>query len=837
TNPTRNGEAYTDPLFSLGEVTSSGDLPLLDQTNPSSDDSLYQVSVEGGLTAGFYQATLVLHYTNAAGKAKTAQATLTFDVEKVPWEVGELAHTVSVNQDEVTIEVTGGVPAGAAVEYSRDQAQWHDPVAESSQDAWVSDLDFGTEYQFWARIKGDANHDTSAPVLLEAKVYTDYQTPVWDEVLRVNYANEQLEFLPGQVPAEFAVEAAGQAIGANGSLTALADGGGGPINLWRPGTNDFRVGPRSSGVVSRSVAGRRVAPTRKTQANPTGLITTVPAESMTKPTGKIVNPEDNPIEYRTAGSQGVWTLAQTGTASFVAFGTYEVRYPATESEFASAAVSGVFVNFVGNDFQITWTDATNGTGASGSQITGAMDATLGEAVQNGWTVVGSHQLAVAATTNTVAGAAFYRWNWTNTGADPAPTPGVTTEPAHTYVWTVTAAGAIGLEVEAFLPRTVEFDLGGASGDVPAISNTLADPDYDITLPPASAMNRPGYAFAGWNTLANGEGTSYASGAAYTMTAPEATLYAQWTSTSAKLLTLSGQTVRVTGGSGGQAEPFTAAITVPNYVTAVDATAAEVSAGAAAALFTDSDYAAAGDVDLTVPGTAYHAYVKVTAADGVTTTYWDVAVTRVNSGDKTLYSVGGQAFVAGTTDYTVPYGVAELVFGGNGNVLVAPGASATINGQARAALMVGPNPVTIVVTAEDGSAVTHDLTITRQASGPVRLVAVAGEEVVFDSPTEDGSGSTDVAPVEGSVTVDNAVAELTDASLATTDGVQAQAGLFEAGFATALADPVVLSPSVPVWIYIKVTPAEGTPAYYKVEVTRRPSADASLYVVAGVPVYT
>jgi uncharacterized repeat protein (TIGR02543 family) len=40
------------------------------------------------------------------------------------------------------------------------------------------------------------------------------------------------------------------------------------------------------------------------------------------------------------------------------------------------------------------------------------------------------------------------------------------------------------------------------------------------------MAYTGYAFTGWNTLANGTGTAYADGASYPFSA-NATLYAQW----------------------------------------------------------------------------------------------------------------------------------------------------------------------------------------------------------------------------------------------------------------------------------------------------------------------
>ncbi|MDE3107909.1 MAG: InlB B-repeat-containing protein [Acidobacteriota bacterium] len=70
---------------------------------------------------------------------------------------------------------------------------------------------------------------------------------------------------------------------------------------------------------------------------------------------------------------------------------------------------------------------------------------------------------------------------------------------------------------------VTFNLGGASGSLSNVSGTVGE---SIVLPGASSMIRPGFVFVGWNTSADGSGTSYAPGASYVLgTAP--TLYAQW----------------------------------------------------------------------------------------------------------------------------------------------------------------------------------------------------------------------------------------------------------------------------------------------------------------------
>ena len=78
-------------------------------------------------------------------------------------------------------------------------------------------------------------------------------------------------------------------------------------------------------------------------------------------------------------------------------------------------------------------------------------------------------------------------------------------------------------VFAYEAFDVTYDANGGSG---APSAQLKRKDTDLTLSTA-VPTRTGYTFAGWNTAADGSGTSYAAGATYTADA-DVTLYAQWT---------------------------------------------------------------------------------------------------------------------------------------------------------------------------------------------------------------------------------------------------------------------------------------------------------------------
>jgi len=74
-------------------------------------------------------------------------------------------------------------------------------------------------------------------------------------------------------------------------------------------------------------------------------------------------------------------------------------------------------------------------------------------------------------------------------------------------------------------RTVTFNANGADGGtVPAA--ITAGAGSDLKLPGPGTLKRYGYIFEGWNTNADGSGTTYPAGASYT--GGGATLYAVWT---------------------------------------------------------------------------------------------------------------------------------------------------------------------------------------------------------------------------------------------------------------------------------------------------------------------
>jgi len=114
------------------------------------------------------------------------------------------------------------------------------------------------------------------------------------------------------------------------------------------------------------------------------------------------------------------------------------------------------------------------------------------------------------------GKTFGGWNTQSNGG------GTNYEVGATY--TVTGNVTLYAKWQSTIQYTVTYNANGASGSVPTAQTV--DPGTEITLPGVGSMSNIGKTFDGWNTQANGNGTSYAEGAAYTVNA-NATFYAKW----------------------------------------------------------------------------------------------------------------------------------------------------------------------------------------------------------------------------------------------------------------------------------------------------------------------
>ena len=94
--------------------------------------------------------------------------------------------------------------------------------------------------------------------------------------------------------------------------------------------------------------------------------------------------------------------------------------------------------------------------------------------------------------------------------------------------------------------TLTYDGNGSTeGTVPVDSVGYEEGLTVTVLGNSGALVNPGYSFTGWNTAADGSGSSYAQGTQFTIGASDITLYAQWSLNSTWALVYVGN-----GNTGG-----------------------------------------------------------------------------------------------------------------------------------------------------------------------------------------------------------------------------------------------------------------------------------------------
>jgi uncharacterized repeat protein (TIGR02543 family) len=139
--------------------------------------------------------------------------------------------------------------------------------------------------------------------------------------------------------------------------------------------------------------------------------------------------------------------------------------------------------------------------------------------------VGASPLTLSTPTN--SGYIFLGWNTALGGGGVSYAAGASYSPISNITlyaqWTIApAAGSI----------TIVFVPNGAIGAVTWTTTTMG---AAITLPNGSSLTNAGHTFAGWNTNALGTGTNYLGSTSFVVTSP-IFLYAQWTATSADVVT-------------------------------------------------------------------------------------------------------------------------------------------------------------------------------------------------------------------------------------------------------------------------------------------------------------
>ncbi len=224
---------------------------------------------------------------------------------------------------------------------------------------------------------------------------------------------------------------------------------------------------------------------------------------------------------------------------------------------------------------------------------------------------------------------------------------------------------------------------------------------------------------------------------------------------------------------------------------------------------------------------------VTAQDGITTITYTLVVTRAPSTDATLSNLAISSgtltpvFTPATTSYTasVPSTVASITVTpttNNAGATVSVNGVAVISGAASApiALLVGPNTITTLVTAQDGiTTSTYTIVITRGPSTDATLSNLA---------ISSGTLTPAFAPLVTSYTagVANTVASITVTPTTSDAGATVSVNGTAVPSGTASA-PIALIVGTNI-ITTVVTAQDGlTKSTYTITVTRAPSAAATL----------
>jgi len=241
--------------------------------------------------------------------------------------------------------------------------------------------------------------------------------------------------------------------------------------------------------------------------------------------------------------------------------------------------------------------------------------------------------------------------------------------------------------------------GNTAGAVPSDSTEYEKGASVTVLGNTGNLVREDYTFAGWNTQANGEGTSYAEGATFAMGTANVTLYAQWTIKTYKV-TYEG----TNAGSGdvpldGNVYEKGASVTVlgnTGNLVREDYTFAGWNTQANGE---GTSYAAGAEFSITADTTLYAKWenvlvdsITVTGGEGITT-------------DQGTLQMSAAVLPANATDKTVTWSV--LTWADDGSVLTGD----AIISETGVLTAVVNGTVKVVATAKDGSGVKGELEIT------------------------------------------------------------------------------------------------------------------------------
>ncbi|MFC5471285.1 S-layer homology domain-containing protein [Cohnella suwonensis] len=317
--------------------------------------------------------------------------------------------------------------------------------------------------------------------------------------------------------------------------------------------------------------------------------------------------------------------------------------------------------------------------------------------------------------------------------------------------------SFGVTLYAKWNPSVTYDKNTADGGtVPANSITYEQRATVTVLGNTGNLVKDGYAFAGWNTAADGSGNRYTEGDSVNIGVTSVILYAQWLSANALLSGLSVDHGTLAPEFAPSERSYTADVASNVSSLRISFTKADPSqsitvTGATYVSVTDSVYYSYGVSNLIDGSNPIR--ILVMAEDGTENTY-DLNVNRESSNadlSGLALSTGAldPAFAAGTTGYTssVANDVSSLTVTAtvsNPNATVTVNGTTATSGQASGAISLQPgsNSIVIVVTAQDQTTKkTYTVNVTRpQAS--TSGGGDGGSGSGGSSPTSDKVTSTD-----------------------------------------------------------------------------------------------
>jgi uncharacterized repeat protein (TIGR02543 family) len=258
--------------------------------------------------------------------------------------------------------------------------------------------------------------------------------------------------------------------------------------------------------------------------------------------------------------------------------------------------------------------------------------------------------------------------------------------------------------------TVTYNGNGSTGGNVPTDNGSYEQGITVTVYNNSGnLVKTGNTFTGWNTKADGSGTDYAAGAAFNMGASNVTLYAKWTLNPTYTVTYNGN-----GSTGGNVPTDNGSYEQGNAVAVYDNHGNLVKTGYKFAGWNTaqdgSGISYAGRGDLLIGSANVTLYAQWLSSNALLSTLSLDQGTLNFLPLKTTYAVAVENSVSSLNlflskgDPTQSLTVTGATYNSETGDVYSYNASS---------LAVGPNPIKIKVTAQDGSNTTYVITITRE----------------------------------------------------------------------------------------------------------------------------